>query len=146
MARKINKGIVSDEIICTTDLMATCADIVGYSISDDEGEDSYSLLPLFERVIFDKPLREATIHHSINGSFAIRKGDWKLIMCSGSGGWSFPNPNKDQNKIKTMAPIQLYNLKNDPGESLNLEANIIEKVEELKSLLIKYIIDGRSTT
>ena len=137
--------MVSDEIICTTDLMATCADIVGYSLSDDEGEDSYSLLPLFEKDKLDKPFREATVHHSINGSFAIRKGDWKLIMCPGSGGWSFPTPNKDQEVIETLPPIQLYNLKNDPGETINLQSTNTGVVEELKSLLIKYIDDGRST-
>ncbi len=142
---KIKQGMVSDEIICTTDLMATCADIVGYSLSDDEGEDSYSLLPLFEKVKLDKPFREATVHHSINGSFAIRKGDWKLIMCPGSGGWSFPTPNKDQEVIETLPPIQLYNLKNDPGETINLQSTNTGVVEELKSLLIKYIDDGRST-
>jgi arylsulfatase A-like enzyme len=142
---KIKQGIVSNEVICTTDLMATCADIVGYSLSDDEGEDSYSLLPLFEQDKLDKPFREATVHHSINGSFAIRKGDWKLIMCPGSGGWSFPRPGKDQEVIETLPPIQLYNLKTDPGESLNLQAENVEVSEELKSLLIKYISNGRST-
>jgi len=142
---KIKQGIVSDQIICTTDLMATCADIVGYSLSSNEGEDSYSLLPLFKQAKLDKPFREATVHHSINGNFAIRKGDWKLIMSPSSGGWSFPIPNKDQEVIKTLPPIQLYNLKNDPGETLNLQVKNIEVVKELKSLLIKYINDGRST-
>ncbi|MEI9893203.1 MAG: hypothetical protein WDN28_04660 [Chthoniobacter sp.] len=40
----------------------------------------------------DKPLREAIVHHSINGSFAIRQGNWKLELCSSSGGWSAPRP------------------------------------------------------
>jgi len=39
----------------------------------------------------------------------------------------------------------LYNLKDDPAESKNLQANESEKVEDLKSLLTKYIQDGRST-
>ena len=30
---KIKEGITSDETICTTDLMATCAEIIGYSLS-----------------------------------------------------------------------------------------------------------------
>ena len=124
---KIGKGIISDEIICTTDLMATCAEIVGYSLSDNEGEDSYSLLPLFENETLTDPLREATIHHSINGSFAIRKGDWKLIMCPGSGGWSYPRPN-DKAVINDLPQIQLYNLEDDPAESNNLQGTHSEKV------------------
>ncbi|GJM33555.1 MAG: arylsulfatase [Saprospiraceae bacterium] len=142
--KKIKKGIISDETICTTDLMATCADILGYSLSDNEGEDSYSLLPLFEQKTQAKPLREATVHHSINGSFAIRKGDWKLIMCPGSGGWSFPKPD-NKTVIDSLPPIQLYNLKEDPAESKNLQAAYREKVVELRALLTKYIVDGRST-
>ena len=142
----IKPGIVSDEIICTTDLMATCADIVGYPLADDEGEDSYSLLPLFEQTKLNKPLREATVHHSINGSFAIRKGDWKLIMCPGSGGWSYPRPNRDQEVIDTLPPIQLYNLKDDIGETNNLIAAYPEKAAELKADLKKIILNGRSTS
>jgi arylsulfatase A len=143
--KKIKKGIISDETICTTDLMATCAEIAGYALADDEAEDSYSMIPLFEQQTFDKPFREATIHHSINGSFAIRKGDWKLIMCPGSGGWSFPRPKKDDKVISTLPPIQLYNLKTDPAESKNLQAANPEKVDELKTLLTQYIVEGRST-
>ncbi len=141
---KINNQIVSDQTICTTDLLATCAEIVGYELSDSEAEDSYSMLPLFEQKKLNKPFRQATVHHSINGSFAIRKDDWKLIMCPGSGGWSFPKPN-DKKVIDKLPKIQLYNLKEDPAESKNLQAENFEKVEELKALLIKYILDGRST-
>jgi len=140
----IEKGIVSDKTICATDLMATCAEIAGYSLQDDEGEDSFSLLPLFEQKIQNRPLREATIHHSINGSFAIRKGDWKLIMCPGSGGWSFPRPN-NKAAIDSLPGVQLYNLINDPGETTNLQATNPEKVKELRSLLVRYIVEGRST-
>ena len=142
--KEIDKGIVSNQIICATDLMATCADIVGYPLADNEGEDSYSLVTLFKQNMSNKTLREATIHHSINGSFAIRKGDWKLIMCPGSGGWSFPKPNNKE-AIDSLPKYQLYNLKRDPSESTNLYSLNGEKVEELKSLLKQYILDGRST-
>jgi arylsulfatase A len=141
---KIKSGIISDETICTTDLMATCAQIVDYSLEDNEGEDSYSMLPIFQQKQIRKPLREATVHHSINGSFAIRKGDWKLIMCPGSGGWSYPKPN-DKLAIDSLPEVQLYNLKNDPAEIKNMESVNPDKVKELKDLLVKYILDGRST-
>lgn len=140
---KIEKGIVTDEVICTTDLLATSAEIVGYELMDDEGEDSYSLLPLFEQKNLENPLREATVHHSGYGNFAIRKGDWKLIMCQGSGGGEiFPNPIKFD---ESEPPFQLYNLKTDPGEKINLYLDNPDIVAELKTLLIKYIEEGRST-
>ena len=36
----------SDATICTTDFMATCAEIVNYSLKENEGEDSFSMIPL----------------------------------------------------------------------------------------------------
>jgi arylsulfatase A len=141
----IKPGSVSAQTICLTDLMATCADIVGYQLKGNEAEDSYSLLPLFERPGTEAPLREATVHHSVNGSFAIRQGSWKLILCPDSGGWSDPKPD-DSLAVAALPPLQLYNLDDDPGEQHNLEAEQPEKVAELRALLAKYIQNGRSTT
>ena len=36
------------------------------------------------------PIREATVHHALIGMFAIRRGDWKLILGRGSGGFTLP--------------------------------------------------------
>ena len=141
----IKKGSVSNETICTTDFMATCAEIVNYKLKENEAEDSYSMMPLFTNKKLKDSFREATVHHSINGSFAIRKGDWKLLLCPDSGGWSYPYPKKNQKINSTLPKFQLYNMKDDPSETKNLEANNPDKVIELKSLLLKYIEEGRST-
>ncbi len=138
-----SKG-VSDETICLTDLMATFSDIVSHDLQDDEGEDSYSFLPILGSEPITSSIREATVHHSINGSFAIRKDKWKLIMCPGSGGWSYPKPD-NRTVLATLPKLQLYDLANDPKESINLVLSHPEKVNELKSLLRKYINEGRST-
>lgn len=140
---RISQGQVSDQLVCTTDLMATCAEIVGYELADHEGEDSHSMLPIFEEK-GKEATRKDIIHHSIDGSFAIRQGDWKLIQNAGSGGWSFPTK-KDVEAIDTLPPIQLYNLKEDPAETINLQANEPQKVEELTQLLGRHILNGRST-
>jgi len=142
---QISGNTTNDHTICTTDLMATLAEITGYKLKDNEAEDSYSLLPLFKNSLSGKTFREATVHHSINGSFSIRKGDYKLIMCPDSGGWSYPKPGKDDEIIATLPKTQLYNLKNDPGEQHNLINSEPEKAEALKLLLNKYITEGRST-
>ncbi|MDN5202261.1 arylsulfatase [Fulvivirgaceae bacterium BMA10] len=141
--RVIEPGTITGETICTTDLMATCAEIISYQLKDNEGEDSFSLLPLFRQVQLTAPVREATVHHSINGSFAIRKGKWKLILCPGSGGWSAPKPNADE--TAELPPIQLYDISIDPEERRNVHAENPEIVNELRQLLIKYVEDGRST-
>ena len=139
---KIKAGTISDQTICLTDLMATCAAIVGETLPDSAGEDSYNILPVLLGEDIE-PVREATVHHSINGSFAIRKGKWKLIMCPGSGGWSYPVPKEA--KEMNLPPVQLYNLEKDIIEQNNVYDQYPEVVEELKSLLEKYISTGRST-
>jgi len=138
---KVKLGTVSDETICTTDLLATCSEIINDKLQDTAGEDSFSLVPLLlEKENFK---RKSTIHSSINGSFAIRKGDYKLIVAPGSGGWSFPKPNSEAAKL--LPKMQLYNLALDKGEVNNIYESNIEKALELKALLAKQILDGRST-
>jgi len=141
---RIKAGAICDQTICTTDFFRTLAGITGYTVEDDQGEDSYDLTPLLQQRPVEGSFREATVHHSITGDFAIRKGDWKLIMCPGSGGWSFPTPG-DVEAIDTLPGVQLYNLEEDPGETTNLQGIHPEKVSELKSLLTRYIQKGRST-
>ena len=87
-------------------------------------------------------VRPFTIHHSISGKFAIRKGDWKLILTTGpGGGWGLP-----YEKTKTTANVvQLYNLKDDPAETKNLEETHAEVVNELVDELAKAFRDGRTT-
>ncbi len=134
-----------EKTICLTDFMATFAAVTSYQLKDNEGEDSFDLFPLLSNTNPKQYKREATISHSINGNFTIRKGEWKLLLSPGSGGWSYPRPGKDDKEIATMPPYQLYNMKSDPGETHNVWDKYPPVVEEMKALLIKYIKDGRST-
>jgi arylsulfatase A-like enzyme len=135
-------GSCSEQTICLIDLMATCAEIVGAKLPDNAGEDSVSILPALlgtDRA----PLHTAVVHHSINGSFAIRQGDWKLELCADSGGWSAPTPGSTQ--AKGLPETQLYNLRSDLAEMKNLHAERPDEVARLTKLLEQFIADGRST-
>jgi arylsulfatase A-like enzyme len=135
-------GTACDGLVCLTDLLATCAEIVGDALPDDAGEDSVSMLPHILGTTAG-PVREALISHSINGSFAIRQGRWKLELCPGSGGWSDPRPNK---KASAGLPrVQLYDVVADVGETKNVQADHPDVVASLTALLQKYADDGRST-
>jgi arylsulfatase A-like enzyme len=139
---KIKAGATSDQLICLTDLMATCAEIIGEKMPDNAGEDSVSLLPVL--LGLDKaPLREAVVHHSMNGKFSIRQGPWKLELCSGSGGWS--KPKDGDATAKGLPAVQLYDMTSDVGEQINLAGEKKDVVEKLTKLLEKYVADGRST-
>lgn len=140
---KIKPGTTSDKTICTTDLMATCADIINIQLADNEGEDSYSMLPLFLDPNSADYQRETTVHHSINGSFALRKGRWKMIFCPGSGGWSDPKP--DSKEVVGLPEYQLYDLSKDPSEENNLYVDNPDIEEEMKNMMVSLIHNGRST-
>jgi arylsulfatase A-like enzyme len=138
----IEPGSECHETICLTDLMRTAADMTGLELPADAGEDSESLLGAF-RGQQDGPIHEAVIHHSIDGSFSIRQGRWKLELCPGSGGWSPPRPGSEAEK--DLPPIQLYDLDSDPGETTNVRADHPDVVEHLRGVLSRIIARGRST-
>ncbi|KPM47774.1 sulfatase family protein [Jiulongibacter sediminis] len=132
-------GKVVDATNCLTDFMATVADLNGVKIPENTAEDSFSLLPLLTGQ--GEFLRKNTIHHSVDGNFAIRQGDWKLIMAPGSGGWSYPRAGKEP---KDAPKVQLFNLKSDSGERENLVEKEKEQYEFLRSQLQQVIKNGRS--
>jgi arylsulfatase A-like enzyme len=134
---RIRPGTTSDETIWLGDLMATCAAIVGADLPNAAAEDSFNILPALLGEKLDKPIHEAVVHHSIDGIFAIRQGQWKLVLGRGSGGWDGKGSPNDP-------PGQLYDMENDPGEMDNLYTKRPEIVERLTALLEKYKKDGRS--
>jgi len=147
---RIKPGLVSDETICHVDLLATVAAILRATLPDNAGEDSYNLLPALCAEGRDRPLREATVHHSGAGRFAIRKGDWVLIALPGGDDHGGTSGEPNWLKIKRGYPPDdsgpaLYDLRHDLAERSNLYAEQPEVVRELKTLLEKYIRDGRST-
>jgi len=135
--KHIKPGSVCSNLFCLTDMLATVAAIVGVELPADAGEDSYNQLS----VLLDRapitPVREAVVHHSSEGMFAIRKGNWKLIAGRGSGGWS------DRGK-QTDPPGQLYDMSADINERQNLYETHPDIVKELTALLDHYIHEGRS--
>ena len=136
----IQPGTTCGQIVSQMDLMATCADILGSPLPENAGVDSVSLLPLLRGG--GQPVRETLVHHSIKGIFAIREGKWKLVLCSGSGGWSKP-PEVAQGEKRPS--VQLYDLSADPGERKNLQASHPAIVKRLTAALEKLVADGRST-
>lgn len=61
---QIQAGSRTAELICLTDLMSTCAAIVGAKLPYNAGEDSYNILPALLSKTGGKPIREAVVHHS----------------------------------------------------------------------------------
>jgi arylsulfatase A-like enzyme len=138
---RVPPGTVSDETICLTDVMATLAAVVGVDLARDEGVDSYNVLPAMLGQSYNGPIREATVHHALDGMFALRQGPWKLILGRGSGGFTAPQ----RRDVEAGAPPgQLYHLDRDPKETNNLYSEHPDVVDRLSGLLDTYREQGHS--
>ena len=124
-------GQQSQALVGLQDIYATLAQALTLTVQPGEGLDSVSFLPVLHDP--QAPGRKGIIHHSLDGTFAVRQGPWKLIEGNlGSGGFSRPSrvePGPDD------PGGQLYNLNNDPAETTNLWKEFPERVVELQALL-----------
>ena len=139
---KVKAGSVADQLVGQIDFLATFADLLGQKLPETAAEDSVSFLP----VLLGEEggtLRNSIVSQSINGSFAIRDGQWKLLLCPGSGGWSAPRPGADD--TSGLPDFQLYDLAADPGEKNNLVAAHPDRVAKMKSAMEEAIARGRTT-
>ena len=145
---RIEPGSASDQTLSLTDVMATCAAVVGYDLPNDCAEDSFDMLPALLGKAPDKPIRRYTLQHATRSALAIRRGQWKYLDHKGSGGNRYKgNKALEPYMIEDTAPDapgQLYNLESDPGETDNLYFKRPEIVKELKSQLEQYKESGRS--
>jgi len=134
-------GTVSDNLVCLTDILATCADLTGATLPDDAGEDSISQLAVIEGRELERSPRQHVVNHSINGTFAMRTKRWKLILGLGSGGFTAPQRRSPK---PGEAPGQLYDMEADPHETTNRSLDEPDRVEELTRLLGEVRASGRS--
>ena len=120
----VQKASQNDQSICLTDFFSTAADITGHNPDrSSEGEDSFSILPLLKKERGYS--REAVIHHSSAGMFAIRKGKWKLVLGNGSGGRQAPRGKAFE------GPYQLFDMQADQVESQDVASENPGIVEDL---------------
>ena len=116
-----------NEPVSQLDVLATLADMLGVPLPVDAGEDSVSFYSVLEN---PGTKREALplIHHEIRGRFAIRDGDWKLIMPHGKNG------------------AELYQIAKDPAETLNVIDTHPAIVANLEKKITSIVLNGRLTS
>jgi len=142
---KTKPGTTRNEVICLTDLLATTAAMVGDTLPENAGEDSYNILPALFGELSNKPIREATVHHGYSRKFAIRQGNWAYIDAPSGDDNKEPDWFKRERGYEPNdQPGELYDLHQDLSERRNLYAERPEVVKALKALLEKYKKDGRS--
>ena len=77
----VKPGRKSAQIAGLQDWFATFAEMVGFKVPDNAGEDSFSVLPILQGK--EQSSRTSIIYHSIKGWFAIQSGPWKLEFTQG---------------------------------------------------------------
>lgn len=139
-------GTVNDQLVCLSDIFATCAEICGTTLTDDSAEDSVSFLPLLRGS--DRPTRDDLVLQGHGTELAIRSGPWKLIAptvrtppADGSHAAAAQKAAAER-KAETF---KLFNVVDDPKENRTFESARPDIVARLHGLLTKYIADGRST-
>lgn len=137
---RIKAGSTSDQLISNVDLMGTLAALTGQELKEDEGPDSFNVLPALVDDP-DKPIRDHLVLAAAKRThLALRSGDWIYISARGGGGFSSQvvgahafggpaalkfagevNSDVEDGKFKKDAPTQqLYNLKTDFRQRINV--------------------------
>ena len=134
---KVKPGI-SDALFSQIDLMSSFAKLTRQSLPSDAGPDSFDHLKTL--LGKSKAGREWLVEHASNGRLSLIKGDWKIIE---PGPGPKVNINTDIELGNDTIP-QLYNLKTDLGEAINVASENESIVKELTDLLQKIKTDGRT--
>ena len=125
--KKIKEGRTSHQLVSSTDLMATLADMLNVPLDENMGEDSFSFWYEVSLQASNQPRRSSMVLHSDKGYFGLTKGDYVLLDCKGSGGWSIP-----EEELKELPDMQLYNLKEDIHQENNLITSLPKVAEQMK--------------
>lgn len=118
-AGHIKPGSESDHISAFWDVMPTIADLLDREVNTD----GISFLPELLGDTAQQRKHDALYweFHEQGGRRALRVGDWKLVQYNA---WS-----------ETPGAFELYNLREDVGETKNVAEDFPEKTEELMKLI-----------
>ncbi|MGB0599180.1 MAG: sulfatase family protein [Rubripirellula sp.] len=132
---------VSDEIVCTIDLAASCAALAGVDLPSDSCLDSMNV----SAALLGKDNAKGRDHliqqdNGRGGNYGFRVGDWKLVR---------HDSKKTRNtglrlQGRPVNRFELYNLAEDPSESRNVMKEHPAIAEKMKQRLAELIENGKS--
>ena len=127
---KTKIGSTSDQLVSTTDFMATFADLIFRNAEKKQGirvnkKDSKSFLDILLSKTPDSA-RNSMVYHSATGMFGFRKENWLFIEGKGDGGFIEP-----EDTTCILEPYQLYDLASDPSQNRNLYSTMESRASEL---------------
>ena len=126
---KIEAGSTSDAIVGCIDMYPTILDLVGVPLPTQQAIDGVSFGPVLRQT---GPLaRDAYFiwfPHLVPG-VSVRQGDWKLIR------------RFEERPAEYEGTRELFNLRDDLGETNNLAAKMPEKVKELDARIDRFVAE-----
>ena len=106
------------------DILPTFAALSGGKLPTDRKLDGANIWPHLTGKSMSKPAHESYFFYSGLTLQAVRHGDWKLHLATSGDG-----------KKKKESTAQLYDLKNDIGESKNIIVDHPDKVAQLRAMI-----------
>ena len=145
---KIKANSVNTNLTSQIDILATIADITGYTVPADVAVDSRSMLGSWLGEKLEQPIRETLVHHTFKDIFALRQGDYVLVNNYTGAHSKMPNSYNEEYDYELFDEKErsalLYNLKDDLAERHDLSEREPERVAEMKSLLMN-LVNSTST-
>lgn len=132
---------ISDRLTVQTDIFATLADITGSDLLPDQAPDSFSFADTLGFDLQTDTKRPHAVHHSLYGTFAYRRGPWKLVLDDQGGGYGAQYPDLLQGVLEgrflepERSTYRLFNIAEDPGERIDLASENLDLVDELAAEL-----------
>ena len=132
---RVPSGTTNDLVTATIDLMPSLATLAGADLPTDRTLDGLDISKIWhaKQTKLDRPYFYYQ-HFYLRG---VRKGDWKVMLKheegpkKAVGNWNHHVAQKDS---KPLTAHQLYNLKDDIGETTDLSTKHPEKLAELLKL------------
>ena len=124
----INGGKRIDDLISLTDINATLASLAGIAVPD-----SIDSLDIMKTLKGTGKVRTEMVYHNSQGNLGLRQNQWVLL--EKSGGKEAKNQRKKLGIQSPDAPIQLFNLADDPTQRVNLAVKYPELVSKIKSTI-----------
>jgi arylsulfatase A-like enzyme len=132
----VPSGTTSDEVVGAVDIYPTVRDLLGIAPNPAQKIDGVSLVPVVRAT--GRVGREAYFNYFPHGAAGkppgvwVRSGDWKLIR------WFMTSP-------QFPDKFELYNLRDDLGETQNLASAMPEQVRELDGRIDGFLRDTGAT-
>jgi arylsulfatase A-like enzyme len=134
----IPHGVVSQQILSLTDIIATLANITGQTIPNGEAPDSLDMASVFTGKSTEGP-RRSIVLQGVSNAYALRDRKWKFVKANVSNEASGIGQRADPNDMRFAEAIvreeALYDLESDPFEKNNLAKKMPTKVAEMRAEL-----------